>query len=76
MCGVERVEHVGHGHRIGSDLQVVGLIEDALVWEWPTISTLAAPVAASTLVTKEASCPADAAISPVPRRSELADAPP
>jgi hypothetical protein len=31
MCGVERVEHVGHGHRVGSDLQVVGLIEDALV---------------------------------------------
>ena len=44
-------------------------------WEWPTRSTLAAPVAASTWVTNEASSAADCAMSPVPW-SRLPGAPP
>ena len=44
--------------------------------EWPTRSTLAAPVAARTRVTNEASWPAEAAMSPVPWTIDDAELPP
>ena len=45
-------------------------------WEWPTRSTFAAPVAASTRVTNEASWPAEAAMSPVPWTAADGEVPP
>ena len=40
-------------------------------WEWPTMSTRAAPVAASTLVTNDASCPAEVHVHPQTVRYRL-----
>ena len=45
-------------------------------WEWPTRSTLAAPVSASTSLTNDDRVAADAAMSPVPWIGEVGEAPP